>query len=197
LTQPVFYFGAMSPYSWLAAERIGEILPGARWQGVLAGVIFQANGRTSWGLTDEREQGLAACEARAAERGLGPIRWPEGWPSSDLIVTRAMLHAEREGVLEPFALAAMRLGFLQGRSVSELETVLDAAAQVGLDPAAVEQAISEQELKDRLRAVNDEALALGVFGVPTVVVDGELFWGDDRLELAAAAAVGSGSVDLA
>jgi 2-hydroxychromene-2-carboxylate isomerase len=186
--QPVFYFGAMSPYSWLAAERIGDILPQARWRGLLAGVIFSAHGRTSWGLTDERERGLADCEARAAERGLGPISWPQGWPSSDLIVTRAMLYAESEGVMDGFALAAMRLGFLEGRSVSELETVLEAAAQVGLEPAAVERAIAQQPLKDALRARNDEALALGVFGVPTVVVDGELFWGDDRLEEAAAAA---------
>jgi 2-hydroxychromene-2-carboxylate isomerase len=186
--EPVFYFGAMSPYSWLAAERIDEVLPGARWRGVLAGVIFQAHGRVSWGLTDERERGLADCEARAAARGLGPIRWPEGWPSSDLIVTRAMLHSEREGALKPFALAAMRLGFQQGRTVSALETVLEAATQVGLDARAVEHAIAQQELKDELRERNDAALAQGVFGVPTVVVAGELFWGDDRLEEAAAAA---------
>lgn len=188
MAEPVFYFGAMSPYSWLAAERIDELLPTARWRGVLAGVIFQAHGRTSWGLTDDRARGLADCEARAAERGLGPIHWPPGWPSSDLIVTRAMLHAEREDSLEPFALAAMRLCFQQGRSVSELETVLDAAAEAGLDPRGVEQAIARQELKDELRRRNDEALALGVFGVPTVVVGDELFWGDDRLADAVAAA---------
>jgi 2-hydroxychromene-2-carboxylate isomerase len=185
---PAFYFGAMSPYSWLAAERIGDLLPDAQWRGVLAGVIFAANGRTSWGLTEDRERGLADCEARAAEHGVGPIRWPDGWPSSDLIVTRAMLHAEAEGALQPFALAAMRLGFQEGRSVSELETVLDAAARVGLDPHAVERAIAQQPLKDALRLRNDEALAVGVFGVPTVVVAGELFWGDDRLEDAARAA---------
>ena len=155
---------------------------------MLAGVIFAAHGRTSWGLTDQREAGLADCEARAGERGLGPIRWPPGWPSSDLIVTRAMLHAEDEGALAPFALAAMRLGFLEGRSVSELETVLEAAARTGLDPHALEHAIAQPPLKEALRRRNDEALAQGVFGVPTVVVGGELFWGDDRLEDAARAA---------
>ncbi len=54
--QPLFFFGAMSPYSWFAAERIERVLPEARWRGVLAGAVFKANGRTSWGLT-EREVG--------------------------------------------------------------------------------------------------------------------------------------------
>jgi 2-hydroxychromene-2-carboxylate isomerase len=183
----------MSPYSWLAAERIDAILPDARWRIVLAGVIFQAHGRTSWGLTDEREQGLADVEARAGGRGLGPVRWPDDWPSSDLMVARAILHAESEGTLKPYALTAMRLGFLEGRSLSEPETVLDAAAQVGLDPDALQEAIARPDLKDALRRQNDEALALDVFGVPTVVVGGELFWGDDRLEDAAAAAAGGGA----
>ncbi|MBA3807273.1 MAG: disulfide bond formation protein DsbA, partial [Solirubrobacterales bacterium] len=58
-SSPVFYFGAMSPYSWLAAERIEQLLPEAHWRGVLAGVIFAAHGRTSWGLTEARAAGLA------------------------------------------------------------------------------------------------------------------------------------------
>jgi 2-hydroxychromene-2-carboxylate isomerase len=186
--RPVFYFGAMSPYSWLAAERIDGILPDADWRIVLAGVVFQAHGRTSWGLTDDREQGIADVEARAAARGIGPLRWPEDWPSSDLIVARAILHAGSQGALKPYALAAMRLAFLEGRSLSQPQTVLDAAGTAGLDRDELEQAITRQELKDALRRQNDGALALGVFGVPTVVVGGELFWGDDRLEEAAGAA---------
>ncbi len=54
---PLFFFGAMSPYSWLAAERIGGLLPQARWRGVLAGALFKANGRVSWGLTERRDGG--------------------------------------------------------------------------------------------------------------------------------------------
>jgi 2-hydroxychromene-2-carboxylate isomerase len=57
---------------------------------------------------------------------------------------------------------------------------------VGIERAELEIALAEQEIKDRLRAQTDEVLALGVFGVPTVVVGTELFWGDDRLQDAAA-----------
>jgi 2-hydroxychromene-2-carboxylate isomerase len=187
-TTPTFFFGAMSPYSWLAAERIGAILPQARWQGVLTGAVFKATGRTSWGLTDSRLAGIADCEARAAAHGLGPIRWPEPWPTSDLQVARAMVHAGRQGLLERFALSAMRLAFREGVDISETAAVLEAGARVGLGPEELQAALADQTVKDELRAITAEALALGVFGVPTVAVEGELFWGDDRLEDAAAAA---------
>jgi 2-hydroxychromene-2-carboxylate isomerase len=185
---PLFFFGAMSPYSWLAAERIERLLPQARWRGVLAGALFKANGRESWGLTERRPEGIADCEARAAAHGLGPIRWPEPWPTSDLLVARAMVHAGRQGMLEPFALSAMRLAFREGVHISEAGAVLEAGARVGLDPAALQAAVADQTVKDELRAITSEALALGVVGVPTVAVEGELFWGDDRLQAAAVAA---------
>src|SRR6202795_2663515 len=108
---PRFFFGAMSPYSWFAAERIDGLLPDAQWHCVLAGAVFKANGRVSWGLTDRRAEGIGDSEARAAEHGLGPIRWPQPWPTSDLLVARAMAFAEQRGELKALALAAMRLSF--------------------------------------------------------------------------------------
>ena len=184
---PTFYFGAMSPYSWLAAERIERMIPQARWRGVLAGVVFAAHGRTSWGLTERRAEGLADCQARAESYGLGPIVWPPRWPTSDLQVSRGMLVAQRSGLLRPFALAAMRLSFLEGADLEDPEVVLEAARRTGIDPGQLAEGIAETAIKQELRELVDEALAAGVFGVPTVVVGGELFWGDDRLEEAAAA----------
>jgi 2-hydroxychromene-2-carboxylate isomerase len=184
--QPLFYFGAMSPYSWFAAERIDALLPEARWQGVLAGGIFKANGRTSWGLTDARERGLADCEARASAYGLGPIRWPRPWPTSDLTVARAMVYADRQGRLKPYALAAMRLSFLEGVDLGELDAVLEAAGRAGLDASEMREAITSEEIKEGLRAATGEALDAGVFGVPTVLLGEELYWGDDTLERAVA-----------
>ncbi len=183
--QPLFCFGAMSPYSWFAAERIKQLLPDARWQGVLAGAVFKANDRTSWGLTERRDQGIADCEARAAAHGLGPIRWPDPWPTSDLTVARAMVHAEAKGTLEDYALAAMRLCFLEGADLGELDAVLEAARRSGLDVEEMRSAIAGEEVKQRLRAITEEVLAHGVFGVPTIVIGEELYWGDDTLERAA------------
>ncbi len=60
-----FYFGAMSPCSWIASERIHAVLPDAEWRPVFAGGLFRASGRISWGLTDRRAARMADCEAPA------------------------------------------------------------------------------------------------------------------------------------
>jgi 2-hydroxychromene-2-carboxylate isomerase len=187
-TPPLFFFGAMSPYSWFAAERIDGLLPDVRWRGVLAGAIFKANGRASWGLGDARASGMADCEKRAAARGLGQMRWPDAWPTSDLLIARAMAHAETRGMLRPFALEAMRLAFLEGSDLGDREAVLEAGRRADIEEPELERAMEDPDIKQALRSVTEEALALGVFGVPTVAIGGELFWGDDRLEDAARAA---------
>jgi 2-hydroxychromene-2-carboxylate isomerase len=183
---PRFYFGAMSPYSWFAAERIERLLPQARWHGVFAGAVFKQNGRASWGLGEHREEGIADCEARAAQHGLGPIRWPDPWPTNDLLVARAMVFCMQEGheeeLLRSFGLAAMRLSFLEGADLGEAEVVLEAGRRVGIDQRALTRALQDQRIKDTLRADTDAVVADGVFGVPTVIVGDELYWGDDRLE---------------
>jgi 2-hydroxychromene-2-carboxylate isomerase len=198
---PSFYFGVMSPYSWLAAERIERVLPHARWRGVLAGVIFRAHGRTSWGLTEGRADGIAACEERAFAYGLGPIVWPDPWPTSDLLAGRAMAYCERcdaralhgggerdgPSLLKTFALTAMRMAFLEGIDLEERDAVLEAGRRSAIDARELADALGDQKVKDELRAITAEALAAGVFGVPTVVVGDELYWGQDRLGDAAGA----------
>jgi 2-hydroxychromene-2-carboxylate isomerase len=197
---PSFFFGVMSPYSWFAAERIGRLLPQARWRGVLAGVVFKERGRISWGLTERRADGIHDCEARAREHGLGPIVWPEPWPTSDLRAGRAMAFCElrdrrdaaaggagapANGLLKTFALAAMRMAFLEGADLEQLDAVLEAGRRSGIDEGELRGALADRQVKDELRAITGEALGAGVFGVPTVLVGEELFWGDDRLQDAA------------
>ena len=177
-----FFFGAMSPYSWLAAERIAALIPDAVWRPVFAGGLFGAVGRRSWGITDERAAKVADVEARAAAYGLGPVDWPEPWPTSDVRVARAMLVAEEAGLLRPFALAAMRLAFLEGLDLGAEGAVGAACAVAGLDAAATTERIADPAVKAALRARTDAAVAAGVIGVPTVRTPAGLFWGDDRLE---------------
>lgn len=179
----------MSPYAWFSAERIEQLLPGAQWRAVFLGGMFKANGRASWGLDERRAAGMAECEARARSYGLGPMRWPEGWPTSDLTVARAMIAAQAKGLLKPFALAAMRMAFLEGADLAQLAVVLEAGRRTGIDGDELGAALEDPDVKQALRAATDDALERGVYGVPTVIADGELFWGDDRLEHAAGASV--------
>jgi 2-hydroxychromene-2-carboxylate isomerase len=191
-SEPTFYFSAMSPYGWLAAERIESVLPEATWQPVAAAAIFESNGRTSWGLTGNRDRGMRDCEGRAARRGHGPMRWPDRWPTNGLPVAIAMTFAQTRGMLRPFALSAMRLGFLEGRDLADMAAILEAGERAGLAASELEVAIASDEIGRRLQEATAEAIARGVFGVPTVVVGREVFWGDDHLQDAAAAQARTG-----
>jgi 2-hydroxychromene-2-carboxylate isomerase len=139
--------------------------------------MFKATGRSSWGLGPGRADGIAEIERRAAERGLRPLRWPEPWPGNSLMCMRAAVFAGK-----PYAREAFRVHFADGRTLDDPASVALAAKRAGLDPDEVLDATQDPAIKDALRANTDRALTLGAFGVPTVVVDGEVIWGDDRLE---------------
>ena len=185
---PVFYFDLGSPYAWLAAERIHRVLPVVPvWQPILLGGIWQQTGGRSWAVTDRRDEGMREVERRAERYGLLPVRWPEGWPNNSLQAMRAAIFAQQAGRTVAFALAAFRQAFNAARDLSDVDNVLIAAAACELHPNAVLKGIGMQSTKDRLRAATQEAYDRGVRGVPSIVVDGEVFWGDDRLEDAAKA----------
>lgn len=190
---PVFCFDLGSPYAYLAAERIGRVFeeagaPVPEWQPILLGGLFHRFGRGSWANGPDRVAGLAECERRAQAYGLPPIRWPDPFPGNTLFAMRVATFAKEIGRTVSFSLAAFRQAFAAGRDLSQPDNVFLAAASSELHPRSLEVAVERQAIKDRLRAATDEAGDLGVIGVPAVVVGGEVFWGDDRLEEAAAAA---------
>jgi 2-hydroxychromene-2-carboxylate isomerase len=185
--QPTFYFDLGSPYAYLTAERITSVLPVQPiWQPILLGGIWAQSGGGSWSLTDGRDEGMAEIERRAAAYELLPVRWPEPWPANCLKAMRVATYAQQIGRTVAFALAAFRQAFAGGKDLSEVDNVLIAAAACELHPKAVLQGMELQSTKDRLRQNTQDAYDLGVRGVPTVAVGDQLFWGDDRLEDAAA-----------
>jgi 2-hydroxychromene-2-carboxylate isomerase len=191
--RPVFYFDLGSPYAYFAAERITTLFEkagaeAAEWQPILLGGLFKRFGRSSWGQGPNREDGMRECERRAEAYGLPPIRWPDPWPGDMLTAMRAATFAKQLGRTVSFSLAAFRQAFAAGRDLSQPDNVFIAAASAELHPRALETAIASRGVKDELRAATDRAGDLGVFGVPSVLVGDEVFWGDDRLEEAAAAA---------
>ncbi len=186
--QPTFYYDLGSPYAWLAAERVHGLLPVVPvWQPILLGGIWQQTGGGSWARTERRDEGMREIERRAKEYGLLGVTWPDDWPSNTLKAMRAAVFAQQAGRAVAFSLAAFRQAFAAGKDLGDVDNVLIAAAACELHPKAVLKGIELQSTKDRLRAATDEAYALGVRGVPTVAVGDRLFYGDDRLEEAAAA----------
>jgi 2-hydroxychromene-2-carboxylate isomerase len=190
--RPVFYFDLGSPYAYLAAERVNSVFGAAgaeppEWQPILLGGLFKRFGRDSWANGPGRDEGLRECERRAEAYGLPPIRWPEPFPGNSLLAMRAATFAKEIGRTVSFSLAAFRQAFAAGRDLSEADNVLLAAAASEIHPRALLGAVERDAIKLRLRRATDAAGDLGVVGVPSVVAGGAVFWGDDRLEDAAAA----------
>lgn len=181
------YFDLGSPYAYLALERLERFdLGEVELEAISLGALFKLTGRSSWARSAGREVGIAEVEARASAYGLPPMRWPKGWPGNYLHANRACLVAEERGALEEFASAALRAAFTRGIDLSDDAAVLGIAQSVGLHADHVREQIEAPEIKERLRANTDEAFAAGAVGVPTLRLDGRLFWGDDQLEIAAA-----------
>jgi 2-hydroxychromene-2-carboxylate isomerase len=192
-----FYYDFNSPYSYLAAERISGLFAEAgveqpEWQPISFGHILKTTGRRPWSLPPEGPDPdhLAEIQRRAAERGLPEVVYPDGWPIENysLNPVRAAVYAKESGRVVSFTLACFRQVFAAGRDMSDVDNVLLAAAACELHPNAVLKGIETESVKDKLRAATDRALELGVEGIPTIAVGERLFWGDDRLEEAVAAA---------
>jgi 2-hydroxychromene-2-carboxylate isomerase len=190
MPQTTFYFDLGSPFAYLAVERLGELLPEPiLWQPVSLGALFKLTGRSSWALGEPsgRQAGMAEVERRTRSYGLEPLRWPDPWPTNYLYAMRAATYAFQAGHGRQFTTQAFHQAFARGHDLALAEHVLQVAERVGLDPRAVDEATRDPRIKMKLRSATDAAHALGVFGVPTIAIDGELFWGDDRLRDAATA----------
>jgi 2-hydroxychromene-2-carboxylate isomerase len=193
MSRAIFYYDLGSPYAYLSAERISGLFNEAgleqpEWQPILLGGLFRHFDRGSWALTEARAEGIAEVERRAAEQGLPPIVWPDPWPGEMLHAMRVATFAKQTGRTIAFSLAAFRQQFAAGKDLTDPDNVMIAAAACELHPRALASAVKTSIVKDALREATDAAVAAGVFGVPSVRVGEEVFWGDDRLEDAVAAA---------
>jgi len=184
-----FYYDFNSPYAYLAAERLDEFVPGAELRPIAFAILLNQLGELDKRLTNLNTAPIVEeVTARVTDRGLPAFAPPEGWPvqSWSLAPLRAALVAEELGRQREFALAAFRKAFVESRLLSDVDNVLAAATDAGLDADRVRVGIEREDIKERLKDNTAEALDRGVTGIPTVAIGDELFWGDDHLDEAAA-----------
>jgi len=183
----LFYFDFSSPYSYLASEKIDALAERfgrqVQWRPILLGAIVKSLGTVT--LTSQPGQAEYSIRdfARSA-RFLGiPYAHPATFPISTVAAARAYywLHGQDCAKARQFAHEVFRAYFVAGKDVSAAPAVLELAAKVGAGGTVLEAGMNDAAIKERLRAETEAALAAGVFGVPWIVVDGEPFWGADRL----------------
>jgi 2-hydroxychromene-2-carboxylate isomerase len=183
-----FWFEFASTYSYPAAMRI-EAAAGAAgvpvaWRPFLLGPIFRAQGWNDSPFNVYPAKGRYMwrdVERVCAGYGL-PFRRPTQFPRSGLLAARVAGLATGEGWGPDFVRAVYRANFADDRDVADPVTIAAILDGLGQDGRALLARAAEPASKDRLRAATDEAIALGIFGAPSFVVAGELFWGNDRLE---------------
>ncbi len=191
-----FWFDFASSYSYLSALRI-EPLAQARgvqvnWRPFLLGPVFTAMG---W---NDSPFNIYPAKGRYMWRDLErlchyyalPLKRPSRFPRSGLRPARIICAHPRAPWLADFARAVFTAGFAEDRDIGAREVVASLLRDLGLDAEAVIAAGESTAAKEQLRRQTDEAVALDIFGAPTFMVDGEMFWGNDRLEHALAWAAG-------
>ena len=182
-----FYFDFSSPYGYLGAEKIDDIA--ARhgrvvvWHPILLGVVFRATGGAP--LTEIPIKGdYSKHDFARSARFLGvPFKFPSRFPLATHNAARAFLWlTDRDNTLaKNFARAVYRAYFAEDTDIANTDNLLGIAGSMGVERPSLQQAMADPAVKERLRAENDAALARGVFGSPFFFVDGEPFWGSDRL----------------
>lgn len=186
-----FYYDLGSPYAYLAADRIDEqfdVSIEVDWVPVLLGGLHKATDRGSWAHTPARDDHIAELDRRAAAYGLPALNYPEEWPNNGLTVMRVATWAHSAGAGRRFARAGFEVQFVDGMPLSDPEAIELAAHRAGLEPHFALAAAEDPAVKQALRENTQNAFVAGVTGVPAVQVGDQVFWGDDRLHEAVAAA---------
>ncbi|MGA8262718.1 MAG: 2-hydroxychromene-2-carboxylate isomerase [Arenicellales bacterium] len=182
-----FYFDFSSPYGYFASTRIDDIAArydrDVDWQPYLVGTAMKATGHRPL-VSTPMVQDYVYVDVPRFARLLGvPLQIPESFPLVASSASRAYYWLkERDAELaKRFAKAVYHAFFGEGRDISSNEELKTIAGNCGVDGDQLVQAAQEQSVKDLFRERNDAALAKGVFGSPFILVDGQPFWGADRL----------------
>lgn len=183
-----FYFDFSSPYGYFASARIDELAArhdrSVVWRPILLGAIFKVTGQQP--LTTIPMKGSYALHdlVRSARWFGVPFKMPGKFPIATTAACRAYywLHDRDPAAARMLAKSLFRAYFAEDRDISNPEITANVAARLGHDKNTVLQALNDAAVKERLKTEVDAAIERGVFGSPYIVVDGEPFWGSDRLE---------------
>lgn len=183
-----FYFDFSSPYGYLMAEKIDAVAAKhgrkVKWHPILLGVIFQATGSRppADGVSSKGIYMLHDFQRSARFLGV-PYNPPSRFPLPTQNAARAFywLDAQDCALARQFALTIYRAFFVDDLDISSPETVLEIAARLGVDRNSLAAALQSPEIKATLKAQCEAALQAGVFGSPHLIIDGEAFFGADRL----------------
>jgi 2-hydroxychromene-2-carboxylate isomerase len=183
-----FYFDFASPYGYMAATQISRLAAkhgrSVEWKPFLLGVVFKVTGGVPLPNAPLKGDYSRRDMQRSARLYGIPFKVPSKFPIASQAPARAVYWLEPQGSArqEEAVLALYRAYMVEDRDISSPEVVADVAASIGLDRQKVLDVIADPVIKERLKAETEIAIQCGVCGSPYMIVDGEPFWGVDRVE---------------
>lgn len=185
-----FYFDFSSPYGYIASHRIDALAArhgrSVRWRPTLLGAIFKVTGGQPLPSIPLKGDYSRRDFARSAAFHGVPFRHPSMFPIPTVAPVRAYYWLQAQDGAQAIGLARALYDayFQKDRNISDSETVVTIAGELGLDAAAVRAGLSDAAVKERAKNEVDACVARGVFGSPFLLIDGEPFWGMDRFDQA-------------
>ena len=181
-----FFWDVGSPYTYLASTQMNALRQrtGAEveFRPLLLGGVFKAAGNQLPATVPNKAQYMLKDLARWRDYYGVPFKLDAPFPLVTLLPMRTAIAAAARGKGEEYCHAIFRAYWGEGRDVSAPDEVGRVLQMLGLDPKELLEAANAQEVKDKLRANTDEAVARGAFGAPAMFIGDELYWGNDRLD---------------
>ena len=193
MSNPIeFYFDFSSPYGYLGSLRIQEVADKHQrqvdWHPILLGAIFKVSGQAP--LTTFPLKGDYAIMdfQRSAREVKLPYSHPEKFPIATVAAARTVWWVKEHtdntisSKTSDLVQAFFKAYYVDGKDIGDANVVLETASDLGIDKDTLAAALQEPTVKDRLKTAVNNALEKQVFGSPMMIVDGESFWGNDRIE---------------
>lgn len=183
-----FWFEFASTYSYPAAMRVEKLAShhgiGVNWRPFLLGVVFREQGLSDTPFNIYPAKGRYMWrDLERTCKALGiPFQRPSEFPRNGLLAARVACRFDEAPWIGNFVRAVYRANFVVDTDISDVAVISSCIDSAGGDTETVLEQAQSPESKQKLRQQTEEAMRLGVFGAPTVVVGEELFWGNDRLE---------------
>ena len=191
-----FFFDCSSPWTYLAFHNLqtmaAELNEPVRWRPVLVGGIFNSVNPSVYAMRDNPVPAKMAYLLKdiqdwAHEAGLKIVMPPRVFPVNSVKAMRGCLWLEPQGKLLPFASAVFEAYWAREEDISQDDVLTRICAQVGVDGAAFLAGIALPAIKQQFKANTEEVIRRGGFGVPTIFLDDDMYFGNDRLPLVRAA----------
>lgn len=194
-----FYFDYLSPYAYFAWNKIEDFCTNHDVDLIVKPVVF-GKLLDNWGqlgpaeIQPKREWLTKYCLYYATTNDL-PLKFPKYHPFNSLAALRASLKEVSGDHQNALISAIFHAGWGEGEDIGDAEVIVNVAREVGLDSDDVMESINKVDVKESLKSNTEEAISKGVFGIPTMVFEGELYWGNDQFEYLSSIIKGSYKMD--